>query len=1131
MSLFIPIIGSISSGKSTFLKGLLGINELETGATTTTKFICLIKNSSKTSFYHVILKKQGNNVSIQKEGETIENISEIKKKIEELNKKFDIKKGTKDEIFYMMERPIKNFNNKEILDSCIFMDIPGLNEKKSTYLEDIFSIITLNNILFQIVIFDSQYLEQDNMINILKELDNKRCLKKEGNLYILNKIDCITTGGENIIEHFKQYFYRNFEKKNSSNIYINIYKNHFIPMNSLLFLAETNVVNDFYSWLVIELFYYLQTIQNMQTPNENLSSYFNYLEERLKYIINQNNLDSNKIESESNEIKKDNQQMEKIITSVNNLQELLSVLEKSPNFSFGIKIEKPKIKKVMIQLYVIHKNKMASNPIYSEFYQDLNNIIMNINKPKEDLESPPPASNKIITTKSDTVLQEMKEFLRVKLKNRFEQLNSYLQIIQENLLGRKIRLSFIGPISVGKSSVLNCIIGQNILPSNKTECTYRGIIIKHADIDDFLLYKTSLETFGSGLEEFNNFKEDIKPFCKGKSDIYDYLNNKNNDRQFDKNDAFITIKGRLKIFDYIKLDQELIDKIEFIRLPVHDRKDNEFNKTYYHKILKFTNSCIYINAAKAIEDMESDYKIKAQYMYDKSKLFPTLQPRFIDSCLFLINKSDEIYKVDERNKIKNKLINIITEIEPLAKNDINKINISFFSAKSFMEYLEYYNLYVSNLEKNPYLTLDYLYTLWKKNKFYFFGLKKYIIDSIADKIEDKFEEEIPELAPTSTFYSKLKEGLNSLRQAKNFNGLTKEDEEEIIKKLYGINQLLKNTDFSKTKYSKTFFDKIKQVIINSEKLQKENFKRNFEAFFKSSDILFDEEMRKERQIVIQKSKEQFEFFNKILIPEVEKVLIQKENIIKNIINSGKDKCLSLINKEMEYYEKYLEENKYDLNKTFSVFEGKLKNIIEDMQKEQENEAKTIIEDIKKKANEVIKSYYKSQNLPVQEILEKIKETNNLFDIMFFSVLGVIAVNLGVSLGVAFLGGFAVGLGLDILFSIGAVLATGFGILGGIVLGGIFFTVSWLFGNYKKRKQYRESLEKTKENLINKFNDITYSFSDHYKTFKDALIKELKLKVEVFLKDTEMNEDEMKEAKKEYEAIKERTMKLIKEKYM
>ena len=57
MKLFIPIIGSISAGKSTFLKGFLGINELETGANVTTKFVCLIQNSPQTSFYHVILSK------------------------------------------------------------------------------------------------------------------------------------------------------------------------------------------------------------------------------------------------------------------------------------------------------------------------------------------------------------------------------------------------------------------------------------------------------------------------------------------------------------------------------------------------------------------------------------------------------------------------------------------------------------------------------------------------------------------------------------------------------------------------------------------------------------------------------------------------------------------------------------------------------------------------------------------------------------------------------------------------------------------------------------------------------------------------------------------------------------------
>ena len=72
----------------------------------------------------------------------------------------------------MLETPIKNFNNKQVLDNCIFQDITGVIEKNSFYLEVIFSIINLNNILFQIVIFNSQYLEPNNMFNILKRLDN-----------------------------------------------------------------------------------------------------------------------------------------------------------------------------------------------------------------------------------------------------------------------------------------------------------------------------------------------------------------------------------------------------------------------------------------------------------------------------------------------------------------------------------------------------------------------------------------------------------------------------------------------------------------------------------------------------------------------------------------------------------------------------------------------------------------------------------------------------------------------------------------------------------------------------------------------------------------------------------------------
>ena len=42
---FIPIIGTISAGKTTFLRAFLGIDVLQVGSVTTTKFVCLIKNS------------------------------------------------------------------------------------------------------------------------------------------------------------------------------------------------------------------------------------------------------------------------------------------------------------------------------------------------------------------------------------------------------------------------------------------------------------------------------------------------------------------------------------------------------------------------------------------------------------------------------------------------------------------------------------------------------------------------------------------------------------------------------------------------------------------------------------------------------------------------------------------------------------------------------------------------------------------------------------------------------------------------------------------------------------------------------------------------------------------------------
>ena len=81
---FIPIVGTISAGKSTFLQGLLGTSVLQSGSTTTTKFVCLIQNSKQTKFYHVIPKKE-KAIKFIKQGEEIVGEEKIKQKIKDIN--------------------------------------------------------------------------------------------------------------------------------------------------------------------------------------------------------------------------------------------------------------------------------------------------------------------------------------------------------------------------------------------------------------------------------------------------------------------------------------------------------------------------------------------------------------------------------------------------------------------------------------------------------------------------------------------------------------------------------------------------------------------------------------------------------------------------------------------------------------------------------------------------------------------------------------------------------------------------------------------------------------------------------------------------------------------------------------
>lgn len=855
---FIPIIGTISAGKSTFLKSLLGTNVLQSGVTTTTKFVCLIKNSSQTSFYHVIPKK-GNDISFERDGEEIKGEENITKEIEIINKDLSERKGNENDIFYLLEIPILNIDNPQLLEQCYFMDIPGLNEDMASYIEIIFSLITLENIIFEIMIFDSTNIGSDNILGIFKELEKKNCLKKSGNIFILNKIDqCTKNGEEEIIDSFKKYFYETFEdekREGSGNIFINIYQNHFIPMNSILYLSETRINDDFCSMLIFELFSYLEYPDKNEVP-----SFLDFIQKRNETLIDQEKIEIDESDFNENEMKIIENSIEKI------KNKLLPNIQTTDDFQLGINLTKTKTKKELKKAFLIHKKKYYKF-VHSPFYNELQETLRNINLDLQDLSSPPSAFNigisqeEINNENSEektyknidvSAINELEKFIDdtfklIDPKNELDSFRQCLQTVRESILGRKIRIAFIGNISVGKSTVLNSIIGRDILPTSLTECTYRGVILKHKDIDDFYLYRTRLITRGEGADEYYYFEPEDKPYCMGIDNVKSYLKNKNNDKNIGDQDAYIIVTGRLKIFDFIELDDYLIEKIEFIDLPGPDRKNNTFNeKEYYKKILKFSNCCIYINEPKTIDDKDSVERMTTQYLGDKSKVFPTLRPKFIKTCLFLINKSDSLEKEEDKNIIRENIFKNICKVEQNIQ--INDMNISFFSGKCFLYYLSIYYRYIEILEKNPSKFFSDLFLVYNSQKFYFRGFKYFIIKNRLNKIEEDFDLDLDEeMKVPEEFENNIKQAIIKCKEFKSFK-FNEKDIKEITKKLYIASEQFRTLDLLKTKnYSYDFFNKLKEVIGFSEDLQKQNLETSLKDFFRISDELFKKEINKETE--------------------------------------------------------------------------------------------------------------------------------------------------------------------------------------------------------------------------------------------------------------------------------------------
>ena len=129
----IPLLGAISTGKSTFLNGYFGKDFLEIGIGITTKFITIIRHNPNLKvpiFYHVNLNENENGkYKYLKDGDIIQVKKEISQKIKEINKKVE-----KDliidykSLYWMLELNVSTIENNKLLKKNEFYDIPGLTE-------------------------------------------------------------------------------------------------------------------------------------------------------------------------------------------------------------------------------------------------------------------------------------------------------------------------------------------------------------------------------------------------------------------------------------------------------------------------------------------------------------------------------------------------------------------------------------------------------------------------------------------------------------------------------------------------------------------------------------------------------------------------------------------------------------------------------------------------------------------------------------------------------------------------------------------------------------------------------------------------------------------------------------------
>ena len=781
-----PMLAVISAGKTSILKVLFGIEFLTSSAGIGTKFVNIIRYNPEVGnepiFYHLILRKTRDDEYEYYKDEPSEIIGkkEIEEKNRELNDEFKNKEIPMEDLFYMVEVGEANFIDKEYLKNYNLVDIPGVSEylksekkekirktfsssieaemkdynpdEEKSYLTEIFKIIK-NKINNGIIVFSMDNYTQEENYRIIGKFQKVINKPIENFLILLNKIDL----SENREEDINKLYSKITEYFPSMKDF-NFTKNTLVPCSCIQLKNELKMENSFYHLIY---FHYINYLMNSKQNKEKYKN-INFIDFIIKFL-------NRKKISKKNLL----QQVKKLINDkdyfniINEIKHIFITIKNehlADNLNLGIKeddFEADEIKTNIENLEEEDDDEFNSNELEGNIY-----ILYYYSQFK---------NKKLIPRKSLDTLKIMKYFTleNIKLKNEENKTKNEKKVLNEEIIisekmnqiyteytneenlkkykkylklpsnildtSKVIYIPLLGLSNAGKSTILNGLIGFNILPAKKTECTKKGILIRYWENDYPVIRKAKFIKnnnkyyFESEVETIANNIEDIQNILSG-------LNGKFTDNE---EDFFYEININIKFIKDSDIDDSLKERICFIDLPGFGTNNKfEYLDTYSH-IINMCHIFMYVVFNQKIKENDNH-----KMLNNMMKVKNIDSKEFINRCLFIIN-FDKDQDTSKQTLLEAKK-DIIKVLPDLNESFINNINLCFFNAKYFENYVlkyKYYNSfqYLIKSEFDQYLRLQEQLSkgqidsikLGSFNKFFLNQLKENIKNDIKDKFIEK----------------------------------------------------------------------------------------------------------------------------------------------------------------------------------------------------------------------------------------------------------------------------------------------------------------------------------------------------------------------------------------------------------